>query len=63
MPGDLLSLIITGVVAVVVISLVVFVVRKLVGIALLVALAIGLWMVWNDPGFLNGAADAVSGLF
>lgn len=63
MPGDLLSLIITGVVVVVVIWLVVFVVRKLIGIALLVALAIGLWMVWNDPGFLNGAADAVSGLF
>ncbi|MCF6368509.1 hypothetical protein [Rhizobium halophilum] len=63
MPDDLYSLIITGVIAVVVLWLVVFVVRKLIGIALLTALAIGVWMVWNDPDLLNWTADSMLGFF
>ncbi|MCJ8519005.1 type IV secretory pathway TrbD component [Pseudorhizobium tarimense] len=63
MPDDLYSLIITGVIAVVVIGFVFFVVRKLIGVALLVALAIGVWMVWNDPALLQQWADAVTAFF
>ncbi|MCF6371063.1 hypothetical protein [Rhizobium halophilum] len=63
MPDDLYSLIITGVIVVVVIGFVYFVVRKLIGVALLVALAIGVWMVWNDPALLQQWADAVMDLF
>ncbi|CAD7023187.1 hypothetical protein REJC140_00122 [Pseudorhizobium endolithicum] len=59
MPDDLYSLIITGVIAVVVLWLVVFVVRKLIGVALLIALAIGLWMVWNDSSALGHWADTI----
>ena len=63
MPDDLYSLIITGVIAVVVLWLVFFVVRKLIGVALLVVLAIGVWMVWNDPVLLQQWADAVIDFF
>lgn len=63
MPDDLYSLIITGVIAVVVIGFVFFVVRKLIGVALLIALAIGVWMIWNDPALLQQWADAVMGFF
>ena len=63
MPDDLYSLIITGVIAVVVLWLVFFVVRKLIGVALLVVLAIGVWMVWNDPALLQQWADAVMDFF
>jgi hypothetical protein len=47
-------------VALVVLWLVVFVVRKLIGLALVVALLIGAWMVWNDPLLLQDALYAVS---
>lgn len=36
------------------------VVRKLFGLALLAAVAIGAWMLWNDPQMLYSAVDAVS---
>ncbi|MCJ8521542.1 glucose dehydrogenase [Pseudorhizobium tarimense] len=57
------SFIITGVIAVVVLWLVFFVVRKLIGFALLVTLAIGVWAVWNDPVLLQEWAYALMGFF
>ncbi|MBB6182446.1 hypothetical protein [Pseudorhizobium flavum] len=63
MPDSLYSLIISGVVSVLVLWLVFFVVRKLIGAALLVALAMGIWMVWNDPGLLQQWLDAVKEVF
>lgn len=39
------------------------VVRKLFVLALLIALAIGAWMIWDDPNLLLDAWFAVTGLF
>lgn len=39
------------------------VVRKLFVLALLVALAVGAWMIWDDPALLLDAWRAVSGRF
>ncbi|WP_152564172.1 hypothetical protein [Neorhizobium vignae] len=59
MPNDLFSLIITCAIALVVLWLVFFVFRKLIGVVLLVALAVGVWIVWSDPAVLQQWADAV----
>lgn len=63
MPNDLISFIILAALAVVVLWLVFFVVRKLFGVALFIALAVGAWMVWNDPDLLRQWADAVMNFF
>ncbi|MFN7092481.1 MAG: hypothetical protein ACK4P4_18255 [Allorhizobium sp.] len=39
------------------------VVRKLFVLALVIALAVGAWMIWQDPALLLGAWRAVSGGF
>ncbi|MDP9590591.1 UNVERIFIED_ORG: hypothetical protein J2W19_003155 [Shinella zoogloeoides] len=59
MPSDLMSLIILATVAAMVLWLVFFVARKLFGFALLVAIAVGAWMIWNDPTVLQKWFDAV----
>lgn len=59
MPSDLMSLIILAAVAAAVLWLVFFVARKLFGFALLVAMAVGAWMIWNDPTVLQKWFDAV----
>ncbi|MGE7371257.1 hypothetical protein ACQKKX_19655 [Neorhizobium sp. NPDC001467] len=53
MPEDIYSFLVMGVVALVVIWLVMFVVRKLIGIALVAALVIGGFLLWQDPGLLD----------
>ena len=63
MPNDFISFIILAALAVVVLWLVFFVVRKLFGVALLIALAVGAWMVWNDPDHLRQWADPVMNFF
>lgn len=56
-PEDLSSIVVMAVVAVIAIWLVLFVVRKLIGIALLAAVVIGGLMVWHDPAMLGSAQD------
>lgn len=58
MPEDIYSFLVMAVVALVVIWLVMFVVRKLIGIALVAGLVIGGIMVWQDPTVLQTAQDA-----
>ncbi|WP_127143440.1 hypothetical protein [Pelagibacterium montanilacus] len=48
------SILIYGLAAVVVLWLVFAMMRKLFGIAIILALAVGAWMVWNDPDILAG---------
>ena len=52
-----------GAVALVVLWLVFFVVRKLIGVALVAALVISGWMVWNDPALLQDVFYAISDFF
>lgn len=59
MPSDLMSLIILAAIAATVLWLVFFVARKLFGFALLVAIAVGAWMIWNDPAVLQKWFEAV----
>jgi len=54
-----MSLIILAAVAAAVLWLVFFVARKLFGFALLVAIAVGAWMIWNDPAVLQRWFEAV----
>jgi hypothetical protein len=37
-------------------------VRKMFGLVLLVALAIGAWALWSNPGLFYAATDALGGL-
>jgi hypothetical protein len=60
-PGDLYSFLTIGVVILVVLWLVVFVVRKLIGVALIAALVVGAWFLWNDPSILGAAFETVLG--
>ena len=54
------SPVIIGLIVVVALWLAFTVVRKLFGLALLAAVGIGAWMLWNDPQMLYSAVDAVS---
>lgn len=63
MPEDITSLLVMAVVALVVIWLVMFVVRKLIGIALIAAVVIGGFMVWQDPSLLRTAQDTAIGYY
>lgn len=49
MPSDPLTLMGSGIGAVVVIWLVFSVVKRVVGIAIVLALAAGAWFLWNNP--------------
>jgi hypothetical protein len=59
LPDDFYSWLVTGVVILIVLWLVVFVVRKLIGVALIAALVVGAWLVWNDPSILRAAGETV----
>ncbi|KQO83428.1 hypothetical protein [Rhizobium sp. Leaf262] len=59
MPEDVYSMVVMGVVAFIVIWLVMFVLRKLIGIAMVAILIIGGLMVWHNPAVLQTAQDAV----
>lgn len=63
MSEDLYSMLAMGVVALVVIWLVMFVVRKLIGIALVAGLVIGGFMIWQDPSLLRSAQDMALGYY
>lgn len=56
-PEDVGSMLVMAVFAVIAIWLVMFVVRKLIGIALLAAVVIGGMMVWQNPAVLGTAQD------
>ncbi len=58
--SDLYFFLVMGAAALVVLYLVTFVVRKLIGLALVFALIIGSWAVWNDPWLLQDAFQTVS---
>ncbi|SFB59349.1 hypothetical protein SAMN03159496_05512 [Rhizobium sp. NFR07] len=59
LPDDFYSLLITGAVILAVLWLVVFILRKVVSVALIAALVVGGWFVWNDPSILRTAGDTV----
>lgn len=59
MTSDLMSLIILAAVGAAVLWLVFFVARKLFAFALLVAITVGAWMIWNDPAVLQKWFEAV----
>ncbi|MCB5203467.1 hypothetical protein LH464_13380 [Neorhizobium sp. T786] len=58
-PIENYSPIIIGLIAVVALWFAFTVVRKLFGLALLAAVAIGAWMLWNDSEMLYSAAETV----
>lgn len=62
-PEDIYSLLVMVVVALVAIWLVMFVVRKLIGIAIVAALVIGGFMIWQDPTLLRTAQDSAIGYY
>ncbi|WJH38480.1 hypothetical protein N7E02_07650 (plasmid) [Aliirhizobium terrae] len=59
LPDDFYSVLITGAVILAVLWVVVFIIRKLVGGALIAALVVGGWFVWHDPSILRTAGDTV----
>lgn len=62
-PEDIYSLLVMVVVALVAIWLVMFVVRKLIGIAIVAGLVIGVFMIWQDPSLLRTAQDTAIGYY
>jgi NhaP-type Na+/H+ or K+/H+ antiporter len=58
MPQDFYSLLVMAVVAIVAIWLAMFVVRKLIGFALMAALIVGGILVWQDPAILQTVQEA-----
>jgi hypothetical protein len=58
-PVDFYSWLVIGIGLSVVMWLVVFVVRKLIGMALIAVLVVGAWLVWNDPNILGAAGETV----
>lgn len=59
-PEDVASMLVMAVFAVIGIWLVMFVVRKLIGIALVAAVIIGGLMVWQNPAMLLHAQDTAT---
>ncbi len=59
LPNDIYSSLVTGVVILFGLWLVMLVFRKLVGAALMAGLAIGAWVLWNDPSILRTAGETV----
>jgi len=56
-PEDFYSMLVMAIVAVIAIWFVMFVVRKLIGVALVAALIVGGFMVWHNPAVLRTAQD------
>lgn len=63
LPEDPYSILMMGVVALIAIWLVMFVVRKLIGIALVTAIIIGGLLMWQNPAVLQTAQDTVSSTY
>ena len=61
MATDDITLIGLGIAAIVVLWLVFSLVRKVFGLALIAALALGAWMLWTNPG-LRGAVLSWMGM-
>jgi nicotinamide riboside transporter PnuC len=59
-PEDFYSIWVMAIVVVIAIWLVMFVVRKLIGVALVSALIIGGLMVWQNPAVLRSAQDTAA---
>ncbi|HCO55394.1 MAG TPA: hypothetical protein DIT93_10285 [Pelagibacterium sp.] len=57
-PTDSFSLIVIGAIALVAFWLVFSLVRKAFGLVLLVALAIGAWVLWSNPQLLHSVTGA-----
>jgi hypothetical protein len=62
-PEDLYSMLVMGVVAIIVIWLAMFVVRKLIGVALVVGLTFAGFMAWHDPTLVRTARDTAAGYY
>lgn len=60
MAENIPSVLTSGVGALIAIFIVMFVVRKIVGMVVITALIIGGWMVWNDPTLLQSGQDTVT---
>jgi hypothetical protein len=63
LPEDIASLLVTGVVALIAIWLVMFVVRKIIAVALVAAIIFAGWAVWHDPTLLQSARNSVLGYY
>ncbi|TCL87976.1 hypothetical protein C8J38_1265 [Rhizobium sp. PP-WC-2G-219] len=59
-PENIPSVLTSGVGALIAIFIVMFVVRKIVGMVVITALIIGGWMVWNDPTLIQSVQDTVT---
>ncbi|MBN7808954.1 hypothetical protein JZX86_26890 [Agrobacterium rosae] len=59
-PENIPSVLTSGVGALIAIFIVMFVVRKIVGMVVITALIIGGWMVWNDPTLVQSGQDVVT---
>ena len=60
-PTDSFSLIVIGGVALVAFWLVFSLVRKMFGLVLLVALAVGAWVLWSNPHLLYSVSGGLLG--
>jgi len=63
LPENVYSMLVMGVIAIGVIWLVMTVVRKLIGLAVVAALVIGGFMIWQDPALLWAAQDRALGYY
>ena len=62
MPQDTAMLMGLGIAAIVVVWLVFSVLKKLLGLLFLAALALGAVVLWNNPEMARGLMDAASGV-
>ncbi len=62
-PADVPTFLAVSVISVVAIWLFAFIVRKLIGIALVVALIVGGFVVWHNPAILNTIGHTASDQF
>jgi len=59
MAENIPSVLTSGVGVLVAIFIVMFIVRKIVGMVVITALIIGGWLVWNDPTLLQSGQETV----
>lgn len=60
MAENIPSVLTSAVGALIAIFVVIFIVRKIVGMVAITALIIGGWMVWNDPTLLQSGQETVT---
>tara|TARA_R110002020_G_scaffold14227_20_gene50538 strand:+ start:2701 stop:2895 length:195 start_codon:yes stop_codon:yes gene_type:complete len=63
MQSDNLTLIGLGLAGLFIVWLVFSLVKKVFGLVLLAALAIGAYLLWNNPAMLQGLLDTLAGFF